>query len=85
MLTCSGYILFFTDLIIRMIVKVQSEDNTRTEEDYKSIIFVCSVVLLIPLSLFEQMKHISYISIVAVVCIAFPLIYILVDDIVTLC
>lgn len=50
MLTCSGYILFFTDLILRMIGEVTENANY---EDLKIIIFGVSILVLIPLSLFE--------------------------------
>ena len=39
-----------------------------------------AIVILVPLSLVEQMRHISYISLIAVGCISLSLFYILVND-----
>ena len=45
------------------------------------MIFIVALVLLIPLSLIESMKQVSYISITAMISISCALIYIVVEDI----
>lgn len=48
--------------------------------DNRLVIFFLSFIILAPLSTFESMKQVSYISITAIVSIAIALMYIMLTD-----
>lgn len=50
-------------------------------EENKFFLFLLAFIILTPLSMFESMRHISYISLTAIVSIGIALIYILISDV----
>jgi hypothetical protein len=51
-----------------------------SEDTYKFYIYIASIAILIPLSFFESMEQISYISIIAMTSIVVAIVYIIGTD-----
>eukprot|EP00347_Sterkiella_histriomuscorum_P009779 403339927 len=74
---CSGYVMFFIQQIDQ-VIKYTTGDMT---SDNRFLIFMLSFLILAPLSTFESMKQVSYISITAIISISIALCYIILTDI----
>jgi hypothetical protein len=74
---CTGYVMFF----IKQMDQVIMFTSNGLIHDSKFFLFVLAFSILAPLSLFEGMKNVSYISIIAMISIAIALAYIVFSSI----
>ena len=70
--------MFFIQQIDQVLIQT---NNSLPNGDNRFFLFVLSFIVLAPLSIFESMKHISYISLTAMVSIGVALLYVLVTDV----